>query len=117
MMNKPKKQWVTEIEKGIAVAISFAEKRNEDISNIFKYAISHAVEAMGLEDLDSIEEIEEYIGELIDQDWSCDPESKNRYKFHYASTYIFSHVPPGFLEEMEADQIMEYVNDEIDLFT
>ncbi|MBV7317415.1 hypothetical protein [Shewanella sp. NIFS-20-20] len=109
-------KWVEEIGHGIPVAIAAARNNSEHLSYIFKYAISHAIESMDIHDLDVIEEIEEYISELIDLDWSNDPESKSQYKFHYASTYIFAHVPAEQIEEMEADRIMDYVVEKLELF-
>lgn len=51
------------------------------------------------------------------QDASVDPESKSRYKFHYVSSYLYCFVVSGKIDEFKYDQIMEYVNDEIDLFS
>lgn len=117
MNYKTNNKWVSEIEEGMSKAIAFSNNNHQDIRYIWRYAISHAIESMNLTDLDTIEDIEEYVAGLIDQDWSCDPDSKNSYRFHYASTYIFSHVPAGYLDEMQGDRVMDYVNEKIDLFS
>ncbi len=49
-------------------------------------------------------------------DFSVDAESKSKYQFHFVIAYVHAHVPPGIFTEMEADRIMDYVNDHWDLF-
>ena len=115
-MQKQYQDWVTEIENGLLKAIKISEEQDRDIHYIYLYAISHAIESLLIEDLDTIQEIEEYIDQMIDEDWSLDSNSKKRFKFHYAYSYIFSHVVAKKLDEMEADRIMDYVNEQINLF-
>lgn len=63
-----------------------------------------------------ISEIKKDIEMRVMQDWEVDIRSKNHYKFHFVSSYIFSHVTAGFFDEFMGDKIMEYVNDNMSLF-
>ena len=49
-------------------------------------------------------------------DWSVDKDSKNQYKFHYVSSYLYCYVVAGKIDEMKYDRIMEYVCGEMELF-
>ncbi|MEP5766049.1 MAG: hypothetical protein ABJ308_15740 [Halieaceae bacterium] len=53
----------------------------------------------------------------VAEDASHDPHSRERFKFHYVSSYLFCSVVAGKIDEFEYDRIMEYVNDEMDLFS
>ncbi|MCX4027220.1 hypothetical protein H0A36_08540 [Endozoicomonas sp. SM1973] len=65
---------------------------------------------------DIISEIKEFIEDAVKSDWDLDERSKSRYKFHFVWSYIYSHVAAELLDEMVADRIMEYVNDNMQLF-
>jgi hypothetical protein len=50
-------------------------------------------------------------------DWSHDEKSKDQYKFHYVSSYLYCFVVAGKIDDFKYDQIMEYVTGKMDLFT
>ena len=54
----------------------------------------------------------------VEVEWeaSVDEEARGRYKFHFVSSYVFAHVHMGHLEELEADRLMDYINESWDLF-
>jgi len=47
---------------------------------------------------------------------SVDPDAEHRYKYHFVSAYIFGHIELDLLIEKECDKIMNYINEECDLF-
>ena len=54
--------------------------------------------------------------ERVKRDWSVDEESKQHYKFHFVSSYLFCFVVADKIDEFKYDNIMEFVNHEMDLF-
>ncbi len=53
----------------------------------------------------------------VKEDWSHDENSKNQYKFHFVSSYLYCYVVSGKIDEFKYDEIMEYVNSKMNLFT
>jgi len=56
------------------------------------------------------------INEIIESDFSVDTEAKQNYFFYFVLAYVHSHTYADFISEKEADQIMEYINDNYNLF-
>ena len=110
-----KRHWVKEIEKAIDAGHSQAFKDSADPDYFYRYAPPIMMKNRGIKSESVSEEIYEFIESLVDQDWSIDPNSRKQYVFHFVSSYLYAHVPAGYLEEMEADRIMDYINDNMDL--
>jgi len=56
------------------------------------------------------------IDEIIENDFSVDTEAKENYFFYFVMAYVHCHIYADFITEKEADQIMEYINDNYNLF-
>jgi hypothetical protein len=63
------------------------------------------------------------IQEMIDQteeqyqrDCSYDSNSKNQYKFHFVSSYLYCLVVAGKIDDFKYDQLMEEANASMQLF-
>ncbi len=52
----------------------------------------------------------------VEWEASVDEEARGRYKFHFVSCYVFAHVHLRHLDELEADRLMDYINESWDLF-
>jgi len=87
-----------------------------DIKELYTIAPLVAAEKNQIDDAEIIREMCDFISENAEQDFSVDEGSKNHYKFHFVISFINSHVPPEIITEMEGDRIMEYINDEWELF-
>ena len=88
----------------------------EDILNLFRAAPLIAAENRGIES--AIRKVNMHSATVsdIESDFVVDPDAKNNYLFHFFLAYLRSHVHGGYLDEMEADRIMDYLNDRYDLF-
>jgi len=53
----------------------------------------------------------------IEQDCSFDPDSIKRYKFNYVASYLYCYVVAGKMDDSKYDNIMDYVNSNMDLFS
>ncbi|MBV1908473.1 MAG: hypothetical protein KUG78_04075 [Kangiellaceae bacterium] len=54
--------------------------------------------------------------DCIQSDWKYDEGSKKHAKFHFVSSYLFSQIPAGLLDELEGDRIMDYLSENMELF-
>ena len=63
-----------------------------------------------------IQEMSETNDRQVKEDWSHDEKSKDQYKFHFVSSYLYCFVVSGKIDEFKYDEIMEYVNSKMELF-
>lgn len=114
-MNIPQRNghWLEEIMTALSNAEKTAAECGLELEYLYKYAPALAMKKRGTLAND---EIKEDVEERVQSDWDCDEKSKQHYKFYFLSSYIFSHVPAGLLDEMEGDRIMEYINENMELF-
>ncbi|WP_428610349.1 hypothetical protein [Sedimenticola sp.] len=54
--------------------------------------------------------------EEIERDFEVDIEAEERYLFNFVYVYIHSHTYADLLDGMEADRMMDYINDNYELF-
>ena len=78
--------------------------------------LTNIVKNRGISDQSTIDEIIERIDADIRYCTEVDPDSILNYKFNFVSSYLYGHVAAGILEEMAVDKIMDYINQNIDLF-
>jgi len=88
----------------------------EVIEDLYKSAAQMAANNRGISDPEILDEMSSFSTEPIEHDFSLNPAEREKYKFQFVIAYIHSHVPAGFITEMEGDRIMDYVNEKWDLF-
>lgn len=54
--------------------------------------------------------------DMVYEDWRHHPKSKEQYKFHFVSSFLYGYVVADKITELKYDDIMQYVNDRMDLF-
>ena len=111
------RHWLKECQKAYDRAVERTLKEDRNIEDVFEYAASLAAESRKITDLRWIDEMRGFVEDMVQHDYSLDTGSRKSYKFHFVSGYIFSHVAAEILDEMEADKVLHYVNDNWDLFT
>ncbi len=67
-------------------------------------------------DINEIEIMVDAAVTAVEDDARVDEASRGKIKFNFVSSYVFAHVHMGYLEELEADELMNYLNDSWDLF-
>jgi len=120
-MNIPKSnpEWLAEVKEAYEAALNEFERGELDVLEkeaLYLVAPLFAAKNCEIEDEEIIDEMCEHTQENAEQDFSIDEDSTGEFKFHFVIAYIHSHVPVGLVSEMEADRIMEYVNDHWKLF-
>jgi hypothetical protein len=88
----------------------------EVIEDLYKSAAQVAANNRGISDPEILNEMYSFSTEPVEHDISLNPAEREKYKFQFVIAYIHSHVPAGFITEMEGDRIMDYVNEKWDLF-
>lgn len=117
-MNLParNRHWKKEIEKALAAAEKRAQRESVELKYIYKYAPDYIAINRSLSDPALLKHIEDDIQDRVYHDWNVDERSYLNHKFHFASSYIFGHVAAGLMDEMDGDKVMDYINQNIDLF-
>ena len=119
LINVPKRNrhWLKEIQKALTSAEKQASNKDMEIAYLYQLALDYVIKNRGIDNLPVIREMQEDAENRVQGEWRLDDESKAYYKFHFVSSYIFSHVPAGLIEELEGDKVMNYINDNMNLFS
>ena len=121
-MNPPetKSQWLSDVQEAYDTAKYKFENglfEIDVIEDLYKLSSQMAANNRGISDSEILEEMYIFSTELVEHDFSINPAERAKYKFQFVIAYIHSHVPAGFITEMEDDRIMDYVNEMWDLFS
>ena len=109
-------EWLLEVRDAYETAQQVTLGRADDLLDIYKLAPDIAVKNRNVEDSDLVEYLIEMAVEAAQTDAKLDAESRGRYKFHFVYSYLFAHVNAEWLDEMEADRIMDFLCDNLNLF-
>ena len=116
--SKTYKDWAEEslgAYKEAYMQLQEGNSRAEDKYELFRHAPILASLNRNINGTDRGTEMLSVI-EDIERDFKVDDEAKERYLFNFVLAYIHSHTYADFLEEKEADRIMDYINDNYELF-
>lgn len=111
------KKWLEEAEVSLAEAIEAARTGEIPAQNLYMIAPLIYSKRHNMNNDALVQEMVDENEEQVQGDWVCDERSKDQYKFHYVSSYLFCFVIAGKIEESKYDEIMEYVTSKMDLFT
>jgi len=111
------KKWLKEVEESLSAAVDASKDGSIPLQNLYMLAPIIYSERQKTKDESLIQEMIDANDRQVAEDWSHDEKSKDQYKFHYVSSYLFCFVVAGKIDELKYDQIMEYVNSQMDLFT
>lgn len=110
-------EWVERVEKSLSLAMQAIENSGEiPQENMYMLAPILYSQENHMNNEQLLAEMSETNEDQFQNDCSHDAKSKYRYKFHYVSSYLYCYVVAGKIDEFKYDNIMEYVNNEIDLF-
>ena len=109
--------WLNESEESLAKALSVQKDSSIPLQNLYMLAPIIYSERQKTNDRVLLQEMIDANDEQVKTDWSYDEKSKDQYKFHFVSSYLFCFVVAGKIDEFKYDRIMEYVNSEMSLFT
>jgi len=113
----PMKKWLRKAEESLLKALESSRDRAVPSQNLYMLAPIIYSERQKTKNETLIQEMIEENERQVHDDWSHDEKSKDQYKFHYVSSYLFCFVVAGKIDEFKYDEIMEYVTGEMDLFS
>ena len=111
------KKWLSEAKESLSEAIEAAGIGEVPLQNLYMLAPLFYSKRKNMNNNSLIQEMIDENGEQVQRDWALDERSKDQYKFHYVSSYLFCFVVAGKIEEKKYDDIMKYVTSRMDLFT
>ena len=113
---KRKRHWVNEIEKASTKAMKEMSQNSGLGRSLFSFAPDLVAQSRNITDKQLLNRMHALSVNMYELDRDTDPDTPEAPLFHFVSSYIFSHVEAGLITEREADSIMDYVNDNMDLF-
>jgi len=111
------KKWHKESEESLSFALNAAKDGSISLQDLYILAPIIYSERQKTQNEALIQEMINANEKQVKTDWSFDEKSKDQYKFHYVSSYLFCFVVAGKIDEFKYDEIMDYVNKKMDLFT
>lgn len=111
------KKWLKEIEESLSKAVDASKNGTIPLQNLYMLAPIIYSERHKTKDELLIQEMIEANDQQVAKEWALDEKSKDQYKFHFVSSYLFCFVVSGKIDEFKYDEVMEYVNKQMDLFT
>ena len=111
------KKWLKETEESLSEAIDSSKNGAIPLHNLYMLAPIIYSERQKTKNESLIQEMIEANDKQVAKEWSLDEKSKDQYKFHFVSSYLFCFVVSGKIDEFKYDEVMEYVNSQMELFT
>ena len=110
-------EWLSRVESSLNSALDMAERGDIPLQNLYMLATILYSQEKHTNNESLLQEMSEANEEQVESDCAIDAQSKFQYKFHYVSSYLNCYVVAGKMDEFEYDRIMDYVTQELDLFT
>ena len=110
------KNWLKESEESLSKALGASKKGSVSLQNIYMLAPIIYSERQNINNEALLQEMIEVNDRQVKEDWSLDKRSKDQYKFHFVSSYLYCFVIAGKIDEFKYDEIMNYVNSNMSLF-
>jgi len=109
--------WLKEAEESLLAALNISKDGSVPLQNLYMLAPIIYSERQNTRNEALIKKMIDANDRQVKEDWSHDERSKDQYKFHFVSSYLFCFVVAGKINELKYDETMDYVNSKMDLFT
>ncbi|EKO3655712.1 hypothetical protein [Vibrio metschnikovii] len=109
-------KWSKEVNEALDEALQAISSGDIPKENMYKLASIFYSKRNHMNNDSLFEVMTNEIDERVKSDWLFDTDSKEQYKFHFVSSYLFCYVVAGKIDEFLYDQIMNRINQEMDLF-
>lgn len=111
------KKWLKEAEESLSEALDISKDGAIPLQNLYMLAPIIYSERQKTNDEQLLQEMIFENDRQVKEDWSHDENSKDQYIFHFVSSYLYCFVVAGKIDEFKYDEIMDYVNSNMSLFT
>lgn len=109
-------KWLTEINEVMEDALDLVSSGELKHVSMYKLAPRLYVNRYKVRSDLMLKKILDEVDEQIKTEWYSDPSSKQQFKFHFVSAYLLCFLVAGKVTSKEYDQVMNYLNKEMDLF-
>jgi hypothetical protein len=109
-------RWLTETKESLEKALEIASGGSIPLQNLYMLAPIIYAERQKTNNDTLIQEMIDANDKQVKSDWALEQKSKSRYTFYFVSSYLYCFVVADKIDEFKYDQIMEYVNSNMDLF-
>ena len=109
-------KWLIEVKEALSEALKAISNGDIPQENLYQLASLFYSKRNHMNDSSLFEAMNHEIDEQVKSDRLYNPNSKLHYKFHFVSSYLICFVIAGKIDELTYDQIMDFVNQEMDLF-
>jgi len=117
-MKLPEKnrKWLKEVKLAYSKAEKLAERDGLHLNEIYRLAPKYVAKNRDIRSAEAIASMVAFAEADVADSKEIEPGSENNYLFHFVSAYIHGHHVIGLMAEMDCDRVLEYVNDEWNLF-
>ncbi|ANQ21063.1 hypothetical protein BA893_05060 [Vibrio natriegens] len=109
-------KWLTELNEVMEEALDLVSSGELKHVSMYKLAPRLYVNRYNVRSDLMLKRILDEVDEQIKTEWYSDPSSKQQFKFHFVSAYLLCFLVDGKVTCKEYDQVMNYLNKEMDLF-
>lgn len=109
-------EWLKESEQALACALEVIANGEVDKLDSYKIAPILYCSIRELDDNVLFETMCEVNEQQVQTDCALDPSAIQNYKFNFVSSYLYCFVVHEQIDEFTYDDIMEYINDNMELF-
>ncbi|MDV5061854.1 hypothetical protein [Vibrio diabolicus] len=109
-------KWLTELNEVMEEALDLVSSGELKHVSMYKLAPRLYVNRYNVRSDLMLKRILDEVDEQIKTEWYSDPSSKQQFKFHFVSAYLLCFLVDGKVTSKEYDQVMNYLNKEMDLF-
>ncbi|MCW9014056.1 MAG: hypothetical protein OQL06_09755 [Gammaproteobacteria bacterium] len=109
-------KWLLEVKESLSKALGIANDSSMPTYNLYMLAPIIYAERQKTNNEALLQEMIDANDKQVSHDWAIDEESRSRFIFHFVSSYLYCFVVADKIDELKYDEIMEYVNDNMDLF-
>ncbi|MCY9879267.1 hypothetical protein OTK59_22240 [Vibrio natriegens] len=109
-------KWLTEVNEVMGEALDLVSSGELKYVSMYKLAPRMYVNRYNVPSDLMLKRILDEVDEQIKTEWYSDPSAKQQFKFHFVSAYLLCFLVDGKLTSKEYDQVMNYLNEEMELF-
>jgi hypothetical protein len=84
--------------------------------DLFQYCGALAAENRNIVNASLLDEMNEFVRSMVEHDYSVDDQSRDCFKFHFVSGYIYAHVAAELVTVRDCEKALQYVTEKWDLF-
>ncbi|MEM7282605.1 MAG: hypothetical protein AAF438_13360 [Pseudomonadota bacterium] len=114
-----KRHWLKDVMSAFEQAATLFNSGSTtlaQVNDLYTLAPLIAAERRGIDDVGMRDTMFSTAVSGVQADFEIDPKTKDDVLFQFVVAYIHSHIAAGMVEEKDADKLMVYISENVDLF-